>query len=96
MLPHWKHVLQCCEKCPSNNLTDQETDDQYPDTSPLFHFQTYHLISRCKKHGRLMLTDKKSCRKCQRDTATLQSTKIYTRKYLAIMKKTVSNFRTSI
>ena len=32
VLPHWKCVLQCCEKCPSINLPDQETDYQYPDT----------------------------------------------------------------
>ena len=28
-LPHWKCVMRCCAKCPSNNLPDQEIDDQY-------------------------------------------------------------------
>ena len=32
--PHWKCVLQCCAECPSINLPEQETDDQYSDTSP--------------------------------------------------------------
>ena len=33
-LPQWKCVLQCCAKFPCVNITDQETDDQYYDTSP--------------------------------------------------------------
>ena len=33
-LPHCKGVLRCCDKCTSINITDQETYDQYPDTSP--------------------------------------------------------------
>ena len=75
-LPHWKYVLQCCAKCTSINITDQETDDNYPNPSPSIRFHIYHLIARCTKHGRLPLTDKKSCRKCQHDTASGQSTKI--------------------
>ena len=59
-LPHWKCLLQCCAKCPSITLPDQETDDQYPDTSPSIQFHIYHLIVPCTKHGRLPLTDKKA------------------------------------
>ena len=33
-LPHRKCVLQCCARCPCVNLTDQETDYQYPKTRP--------------------------------------------------------------
>ena len=33
-LPHWKHLLRCCSKCLCVNLPDQETDDQYSDTTP--------------------------------------------------------------
>ena len=51
-LPHWQCVLQCCAQCPGINIPDKETDDQYPDTSPSIRFQIYHLIARCKKHGR--------------------------------------------
>ena len=68
-LPQWKCVLRCCAKCPSINLPDQETDDQYPDTSPSIRFHIYHMITRCTKHGRIPLTDKKSCLKCQQYTA---------------------------
>ena len=71
-LTHWKYVLRCCAKCTIINLPDQETDDQYPDTSPSIRFLIYHLIARCTKHGRLPLTDKKSCCKCQHDTASGQ------------------------
>ena len=93
-LPHWKCVLQCCAKCPSINITDQETDDQYPDTGPSIFFYIYHKIARCTKHGRLLLTDRKICHKCQQDYASGKSTKIYTRKYPVIMETTISIFHT--
>ena len=94
-LPHWKCVQLCCAKCPGNNLPDQETDDKHrnPSTSIIFHI--YHMIARCTKHVRLPLTDNESCRKCQQDTASGQSTKIYTRKELVMIEKTISNFHTS-
>ena len=94
-LPHLKCVLQCCAKCPSINLPSHETDDQYPDTSPSISFHIFHLIARCTTHGRLPLTDNKSCCKCQHYTASGQSTKIYTIKELVMMETTISNFHTS-
>ena len=75
MLPHWKCVLRRCAKYPSINLPEKETYDQYPDTSPSISFHIYHLTARCTKYGRNPLTDKKSCRKCQHDSASGQSTK---------------------
>ena len=84
-LPHWKFVFICCAKCPSINLPDQETQDQYPDTSPSTRFHIYHPIARCTKHGRFPLTEKKMCLKCQQDTDSGQSTKIYTIKELVMM-----------
>ena len=68
--PHWKCVLRCYARCPSINLPDQEIDNKYPDPSPSIRFHVYHLIAHFTKHGRLPLTDKKSCRKCQHDTAS--------------------------
>ena len=53
-IPHWKCVLQCCAKCPSIDLPDQETDDQYPNTSPSIRFHIYHLIAGCTKNFRLL------------------------------------------
>ena len=94
-LPHWKCVLWCCAKFPSINITDQETYDKHPNPSNSIRFHIYHLIARCTKHGRLPLTNKKSCRKCQQDTASVQSTKIYTRKKLLMMETTISNFHTN-
>ena len=67
VLPHWKCVLVCCAQRPNINLPDQETDDKHPHTSPSISFHIYHLIERCTKHVRLLLTDKKSCRKCQQN-----------------------------
>ena len=56
--PHWKCVLRCCVQCPSINIPDQETDDKYPNPSPLIRFHIYHLIARCTKHGMIPLIDK--------------------------------------
>ena len=56
-LTHWKRVMICCTKCPSVNITDQETYDQYPDTTLSISFHIYHLIARCPTHGRLPLND---------------------------------------
>ena len=69
-LPHWKYVLQCCAQCPSINITEQETDSNYPNPSTSICFQIYHLILSCTTHNRLLLTDKKSFRECQRDTSS--------------------------
>ena len=58
-LPHWNCVLLYFSKCPSINLPDQETDDQYTNTSPSIRFHIYHLIVRFTTHGRLPLHYKK-------------------------------------
>ena len=54
-LPHWKCVLQCCAKCTGINIPDQETDDKHTNTRPSISFHIYHLITRCTKHGMLLL-----------------------------------------
>ena len=93
-LPHWKCVLRCCAKCPIINLTDQEIDAHYPNTSPSISFHFYHLIARCTTYGRLPLTD--NCfYKYQHDTATEQPTKIYTRKEPVMMETNISNYHKS-
>ena len=95
VLPQWKYVLQCFSKCPSINIPDQETGYQYPNTSPSIRFHVYHIIAHCTKHGRLPLTDQKSCRKCQQYSDSVQSTKMYTRREILMMEITISNFHTS-
>ena len=91
-LPHWKCVMQCCAKFPCVNLPDQETNDQYSDTIPSILFHIYHLIARFTTHGRLPLNDKKVVVSVNRIMLQKQSTKIYTRKYLVMMEKTISKF----
>ena len=87
--------MRCCAKCPSINLLDQETDDQYSNTSPSIRCHIYHIIVRCSTHGRPLLTDKNNFRKCKQDYALEQSTKIYPRNELVMMETTISNFHTS-
>ena len=76
-LPYWKCVLRYCAKCKRINLPEQETDDKNPNTSPSISFHIYHMIALCIKHDRLPLTDKRSCCKCQQDTASKQSKNIH-------------------
>ena len=94
-LRHWKCVLRCCAQCPSVNIPDQETYDKHPNPSPSIFFHIYHLIARCIKHGRLPLTDNKIFRECQQNTASVKSTKIYTRKEILIIETTIFNSHTS-
>ena len=94
-LLHWKRVLIGCAKCPSINLPDQETYDKYPNTSTSTRFHIYHLIAPCTIHGRHPLTENKSCRKCQHDNVSGQSTKIYTRRELVITETNFSHFHSS-
>ena len=91
----WKYILRCCAQCPSINIPEQETYDKHTNPSTLIRFQIYHMIARCKEHGRIPLTNKKSCGECQQNTASVKSTKIYTRKYLVMMETNISNFHTS-
>ena len=84
-LPHCTYVLRCCVQCPSINIPDQETDDKNPKPSPSIRFHIYHLITYCTKNGTLPLTNKKRFRGCQKYTASVKSTKIYTRKELVMM-----------
>ena len=93
-LPHWKCVLRFCAKCPSINITDQEKYDENPNPIPSISFHIYHLIERCKKHGRLTLTDRKVFRECQQNTVSLKPRKIYSIKELVTMETTIYNFHT--
>ena len=53
---HWKCVMWFCARCLSFNIPEQETDDQYTNTSTSIRFQSYHLIENCSTHARLLLT----------------------------------------
>ena len=59
-LSHWTFVLRFFVQCPSINIPDQETDDKHPNPSPSIIFHSYHLIARCTKHVRILLTNKKN------------------------------------
>ena len=93
-LPQWKCFMRCCSKCPSINLPDQETDDQYFNTSPSIRFHIYHVIAHCTENGSILLNDRKICCKCKYHSASEQSTKIYTRKELVTMETKIYNFHT--
>ena len=64
-LPHCNCAFRYCANCPYINIPDQETDNQYSDTTPSIQFPIYHKISRSTAHDIITLKDKKICRKCK-------------------------------
>ena len=52
-------------KCPSVNLPDQETDDQYSNTRHSIRFHIYHIIACCTTYGRLLWNEKNFFRICK-------------------------------
>ena len=75
-LPHWKCVLQFCANFPCINLPDQETDNQYSDTTPSIRFHVYHIIARCTAHGIIPLKDRKIFCNCKQESSTDKYKKI--------------------
>ena len=94
-LPHWKCVLRCCAKCTCINIPDQETYNQYSDTTPSIRFHIYHIIALCTYHVIIPLKDKNIYRKCKQESSTEKSKNIYTRKQLVIIEATIYVFLTS-
>ena len=64
-LPHCKCVLWCCANFPCINIPDQETDNQYSETTPSIQIHIYHIIGSCTAHGRISLKDNKICYMCK-------------------------------
>ena len=58
-------------------------------------FHIYHLFSRCKVHGRRPSDEKIMFRLCFQDTDTVTSVKLYTRKEIVTMEKSIDDFHTS-
>ena len=56
-IPNWKFLLRCCAKFPCINITDQETNNQYSDTTLSIRFHIYQIIVLCTADGRLPLKD---------------------------------------
>ena len=79
-LTHCKRVLICCANCPFINIPDQETYNQYSDTTPSIWFHIYHIIESCTAHGIIPLKDNKICRICRQQSSSDVSTNIYTKK----------------
>ena len=92
---HWKCVLRCCSNCPHIDLPDQEPDRHYSNASPSISFNIYHLIARCTVHGRRLQNEKKICRLCFQDPATVTPAKLYTRKEIVMMETYIADFYTS-
>ena len=93
-LPHWKCVLRCCADFPCINIPNHETYNNNSDTTPSIHFHIYHTIGRCIAHGRIPLKEKKIYYMYEQESLPDSSTKIYTRKELVMMDKTISDFHT--
>ena len=94
-LPHWKCVLRCCSDCPCINITDQEKDNQYSETTLSIRFHIYNIIACCTTNVIIPLKDKKICHMCKKEYSSYEYIKIYTRKELVMMETTISDFHTS-
>ena len=66
VLPHWKCVLQCCAECPYINITDQETNKKYEETTPAIQFHIFHIIGQCTDHVIIPFKDNKICYMCEK------------------------------
>ena len=60
-IPHWKCELRYCADYPCINIPDQETDNQYSETTPSIRFHIYHIIVCCTDHGIIPFKNKKIC-----------------------------------
>ena len=69
-LPHWKCVLLFCANFLYINVNDQETDNQYSDTTPSMRFHIYHIIARCSDHGIIPFKDRKFCCMCKQEPSS--------------------------
>ena len=95
-LPHWKCVLRCCVNFPSIYLPVPESDWHHSNTYPSISFHVYSLISRCIVHVRHPLHEKKNFHLCFQYPATMTPEKLYTRKEIVMMEKSIADFHTSL
>ena len=65
------------------------------ETTPSIRFHIYHFIGRCTAHGRITLKGNKICYMCRQESSSDGFRKIYTRKELVMMEKTISDSHTS-
>ena len=54
-----KCVLRFYSYCPCINITDQEIDNHYSETTPSIRFHIHHIIEYCTAHFIIILKDKK-------------------------------------
>ena len=94
-LPHRKCVLCCCSNFPHIEIPDQESDSHHYNAFTSIHFYIYHLIAKCKFHGRHPIDEKKSCPLCFQDPATVKPEKPNIRKELAMMESYIADLHTS-
>ena len=86
--------MRYCADCSCINLTYQETDDQYSETTLSKRFHIYPIIECCNAHSIIPLNDKKICHTCKQEYSSDESTKIYTRKESVMVETKNSGFHT--
>ena len=84
--PHCKFVLRFCTNFPCINILDQETDNRNSGTTPSIWFHICHIIASWNAHSIIPMKDNKICCKCKQESSSDESTKIYTRKYIVMIK----------
>ena len=84
-----------CANCPRIYIPSQELDKNHYITRPMICFNVYHLIAHFLLHGRCTLDKGKTCRLCLHDPASIPFAKLYTRKEIIMMEKSITEFNTS-
>ena len=70
-LTRCKFVFSSCSNFPHVDIPEQESDSNHFNKSTSINFYIYHLIPQCTMHDRHPINEKKICRLCFQDLATV-------------------------
>ena len=80
--PHWKCMLNCCDKCPSIILTIQEANKDTANMCPTTIFNVYRNFSYCTVHRKRPYHGLITCSMCSTVTSSGWTSKFYTQNNL--------------
>ena len=88
-LPHWKYLLQFCEKFPGISIPNQETNTDKTNTCLTIRFHVYHNVSHCTVHGIRPYEERTIYSMCCTDIIYIKTRKVYTRTELVLIENLI-------